>query len=107
MKVTLPHGKTKQEAIQIVDKSFDDIFRGLPLAPLQITDTRRAWSGSVMSFGLTAKMGILQNPIKGTVEVTDREITIDADLGFLEKLISQGKFKTAVEGSLQKLLPGR
>ncbi len=107
MRVTLPHGKTKQEAIQIVDRSFDDLFKGLPIAPLQITDPHRTWNGSLMTFGLTAKMGIIQNPIRGTVDVTDREITIDVDLGMLGRLISPGKFKTAVEGSFQKLLPGR
>jgi len=28
-------------------------------------------------------MGLLSTPIKGTVEVTDRDLTIDADLGIL------------------------
>jgi hypothetical protein len=73
---------------------------------LQITNQHRSWNGSVMTFGLTASVGFLQNPIRGTVEVTDREITIDADLGLLEKLISRETFKTSVEGSLRKLLPG-
>jgi hypothetical protein len=78
----------------------------LPIALLQITNQHRSWNGSVMTFGLTAKMGFLENPIRGTVEVTDQDIIIDADLGMLEKLISRGKFKTAVEGSFQKLLQG-
>jgi hypothetical protein len=106
MRVTIGHRKTRQEAIQIVDQSFDDLFRGLPIAFLQVTEQHRSWNGSVMTFGLTAKLGFLQNPIRGTVEVTDREITIDADLGLLEKLVSRGRFKTAVQGTFQKLLPG-
>ncbi|MCU1258514.1 MAG: hypothetical protein JWO80_1399 [Bryobacterales bacterium] len=106
MRVAIGHRKTRREAIEIVDQSFDDLFRGLPIALLQITEQHRSWNGSVMTFGLTAKIGFLQNPIRGTVEVTDREITIDADLGLLEKLISQGKFKTAIQGTFQKLLPG-
>ncbi len=106
MRVTLSHRKTKQEAIQIVDRSFDDLFKGLPIAPFQITNQHRSWNGSILTFGLTAKMGFLQNPIQGTVEVTDRDITIDADLGALEKLISPGTFKTALKGNFQKLLPG-
>ncbi len=32
-------------------------------------------------------MGLFSTPIKGTVEVTDQDITIDADLGLLERLI--------------------
>ncbi len=106
MRVTMPHRTSKQEAMRAVDLSFDDLFRGLPIAALQITNTQRSWNGSVMSFAFQAKMGFLHNPIHGTVEVTDKEITVDADLGFLERLISQASLKTRIETSFQKLLPG-
>jgi hypothetical protein len=32
-------------------------------------------------------MGLFSTPIKGTIEVTDTDITIDADLGMLERFI--------------------
>ena len=107
MRVTIGHRKKRHEAVQIVDQSFDDLFRGLPIAPLQITDQHRSWNGSVMTFGMTATLAFLQNPIRGTVEVTDREITIDADLGMIEKLISKEKFRTLAEGTFRRLLPGK
>jgi len=34
-------------------------------------------------------VGFLSNPIRGTVEVTDREITIDVDLGLIKNLESR------------------
>jgi hypothetical protein len=105
MRFTILHGKSQQEAVQIVDEAFEDLFRGLPIRALKITNQHRSWNGSMMTFGLTAKIGFLQNPIQGTAMVTEREITIDADLGMLEKLISQAKLKTVIEKSLQKLLP--
>jgi hypothetical protein len=106
VRVTVGHRKSRKEAIQIVDSAFGDLFKGLPIASLQITNAQRSWDGSVMTFGLTATMGFLSNPIRGTVEVTDREITIDADLGMLEKLISRERLKTVVEGTFKQLLPG-
>ncbi len=48
-------------------------------------------------------MGLLSAPIKGTVEVTDRDLTIDADLGLLEKLLGGGMTRT-VEGRVRGLL---
>jgi hypothetical protein len=48
-------------------------------------------------------MGLLSAPIKGTVEVTDRDVTIDADLGLLERLLGGGMRK-AVEGRVKGLL---
>jgi len=107
MRFTIGHRKTSQVAIQIVDATFDDLFKGLPIALLQITNQHRSWNGSVMTFGMTATLAFLQNPIRGTVEVTDREITIDADLGMIEKLISKEKFRTLAEGTFRRLLPGK
>ena len=40
-----------------------------------------------MKFALIARMGFIKNPISGTVEVTERDVTIDADLGMLGNLI--------------------
>ena len=52
-----------------------------------------------MIFALTAKMGIMSTPIKGTVEVTDRDVIVDADLGMLSRFVNE---KTA-----QQLLGNR
>lgn len=102
----MAHRTSKQEAIRIVDQTFDELFKGLASSLVKLSNEQRSWNGSTMNFGFTAKMGFLQNPIQGTVTVTDKDITIDADLGMLENLISQGKIKTAVQESFQKLLPG-
>ncbi len=39
-----------------------------------------------MNFSFDAKVGIVSTPIKGFVDVTDKDVTVDADLGWLEKL---------------------
>jgi hypothetical protein len=86
MRITVSHNRPKDELIQTVDRSFADVFQGTGL-PVKLTDPQKSWQGNVMTFSLTAKMGFISAPIKGTVEVTDRDITIDADLGILERMI--------------------
>src|ERR1700732_211288 len=87
MRITVSHHKTKQEVIQSVDRSFDDLFQAPELHGVKLKDMTRTWQGSTLTFGLTAKMGFFSSPNKGTIEVTDTDIPIDADLGMLERLI--------------------
>ena len=104
MRVTVSHNKPKEEVKRAVDLSFDDLFRGVAGLPLQLADERRSWSGDVLSFSFIAKVGFLANPMSGTVTVTHNDVTIDADLGFLEKLIASKKVTTAIESRVKGLL---
>jgi hypothetical protein len=49
-------------------------------------------------------MGLLCTPIKGTVEVTEHDLTIDADLGILERMIPAKKAQEVVASQLRGLL---
>lgn len=104
MRVTVSHNKPKDEIIRSVDRSFDDLFKGPGFIPFQIVNQRRSWEGSTLTFSFDAKAGLISAPIKGFVEVTEKDITIDADLGLLEKLISAQKAKTILEGKVKGLL---
>jgi hypothetical protein len=90
--------------MRAVDRSFDDLFSGISILPLQITKEQRSWQGSSLTFSFNAKMGLLSSGIKGIVEVTDRDITIDADLGLLEKLLPVKGARAALEGRIRGLL---
>jgi hypothetical protein len=81
MRITISHSQSKEEVIRSVDRSFDDLFRGIGVIPIQFVNEQRNWRGSTLTFSLSAKMGFVSTPMKGTIEVTDRDITIDADLG--------------------------
>jgi len=104
MRITISHNKTKAQAIQTVDRAAEEAFRGFAGAPVTIVDQQKSWNGSVMTFSLTAKMGFLKNPIRGTVEVTDKDVTIDADLGMLNKLFPEEKIRASVETRVRGLL---
>ena len=103
MRVTISHNKTQAEVIKSVDRSIDEVFKGLAVGPIEVVNPQKSWDGSTMTFTLTAKMGFMHAPIKGTVLVTDKDVTIDADLGFLENLITpkaKAELETRVKGLL-------
>ena len=104
MRITISHSKGQQKMIQMVDRAFDDVFRGLVPGPLTITGQQKAWEGPVMKFSLVARMGFIKNPISGTVEVGERDVTIDADLGMLGNLIPAREIQSKLETRFRKLL---
>lgn len=104
MRITVSHNRRKEEIMQAVDRSFDDLFKGIGGVPLQITNETRRWSGSRMDFSFNARMGIVGSPIKGFVDVTDKDLTVDADLGWLERLFPAKQAQAAMEGRIKGLL---
>jgi hypothetical protein len=76
VRVTVPHTKSKQEVIWAVDRSFDDLLRGFGGIPVKFVSEERNWQGSKVTFSILAKVGILSTPIRGTVEVTDLDLTM-------------------------------
>lgn len=104
MRITISHNKPKQELKEAVDKSLDDLFQGSGIMPFQIVNEKRTWEGSKLNFSFGAKMGLITAPVKGFVEITDKDITIDADLGLLEKLLPTKQASQALENKVRGLL---
>lgn len=104
MRITVLHNRSKEEVKQSVDRSFNDLFEGIVALPLRFVEERRTWQGNTLVFSLTAKMGLVSTPIKGTIDVTDRDITIDVDLGMLERLIPTTKAREVVSSRVRGLL---
>ena len=105
MRITVSHKKTKEEAIRSVDEAFDHLIKSNLPSPVKVTDLNRQWNGSTMDFSLQAKMGFLGAPIKGSIWVTDKDVTIDADIpGILGALLPEGKLRTGLESKIKGLL---
>lgn len=104
MRVTLEHHRTKQQVMDSVDRSFADMFKGIEGLPVKIAVKEKTWRGSTLNFALTAKMGLLSAPITGTVEVTDTELVIDADLGMLNRFISDKTARDVLGTKIKGLL---
>jgi hypothetical protein len=104
MRITISHNRSKEEVIRSVDRSFNDLLQGIGVLPVRLVQEHKNWQGSTLTFALTAKMGLLSTPIKGTVEVTDRDLTIDADLGILERMIPAKKAQEVISDHVRGLL---
>ena len=104
MRVIVSHNGRKDDIVKSIDRSFDDLFKGFGSVPIQIANERRKWTGSRMDFSFDAKMGIASAPIKGFLDVTDKDITIDADLGWLERLFPAKQAQAALERGVKGLL---
>jgi hypothetical protein len=104
MRITVPHNKSREDVMETIDRSLNDLFRQSGTLPVRLVEQQRSWQGSTLTFSLAAKMGIVSTPIKGTVEVTDRDITIDVDLGMFERMISAEKARGLVASRVQGLL---
>ena len=103
MRITIAHNKRKQEVVDSIDRGFDDVFRMEGL-PLKIVLEQKNWQGSTMTFALSAKMGFMSSPISGTIDVTDRDVTIDADLGMFERFVSEEKVREVLGTKFKGLL---
>src|SRR5271156_202486 len=104
MRITIAHTRTKAEIIQAIDRSFNDAFQGAAGLPVQIVVDQKSWAGSILTFALKAKMGFVSTPINGTVEVTDHDVIVDADLGMLNRFVSEQKIKDLLGSRVKKLL---
>ena len=103
MRITITHNKPKQEVVDSIDCGFDDVFRMEGL-PVKLVMEQKSWQGSTMTFALNAKIGFMSSPIKGTIDVTDRDVTIDADLGMFERFVSEDKAREVLSTRFKGLL---
>jgi hypothetical protein len=104
MRVTVSHNQPKEEVVRAIDSSFDDLFRGIGVIPLRITNEKRSWTGTTLTFSFDARMGLLSAPIAGNVEVGEKEVAITVDFGWLEKFFPIKQAAPALQGKIRGLL---
>jgi hypothetical protein len=104
MKITIEHHRKKADVVKAIDQGFDDAFKEAEGLPVKIVLKHKSWKGSTLTFQLAAKMGLLSTPIKGTAEVTDTELIVDADLGMLSRFMPEEKARTLLGSRVRGLL---
>jgi hypothetical protein len=104
VRITISHNRSKEEVIRSVDRSFNELFQGVGTLPVRLVVEQRNWQGSTLTFSLSAKMGLVSSSIRGTVEVTDRDLTIDVDLGLLERLVPAQTVRDVISSRVKGLL---
>lgn len=104
MRITISHNRPPEELKQAVDRSLDDVFKAILVLPVQLLQEQRVWQGNRLDFSLTAKMGAISTPVKGVIEITDRDITVDVNLGILERLVPASKVREVFGKRIKGLL---
>lgn len=105
MRIVIPHTKNADDVKGVIDKGFDDIFKGLPVGPVELTDEVRTWVENTLNFSFNAKTPFLTVPVKGWILVEPAQVTIEVELpAFLKNFIPEEKISTAVESGVKGLL---
>jgi hypothetical protein len=66
LRITISHNRPKADMIESVDRSFNQMLQGEAGLPVRLVVKEKSWQGSILSFTLSAKMGLLSSSIKGT-----------------------------------------
>ena len=104
MHVTVSHKKTIAQAMRTADSIVNEVLSGLSQLPMQVVNSRKSWAGSIMEFGLIAKLAFFSYPVHGTLEVTDSQFILDLELGLIGKLLSEAKARESIEKRVRGLL---
>src|SRR5215472_15943261 len=54
LRITLSHDRPPQELKHAVDRSLDDLLRGIVVLPVQLLDLRKTWEGNRLAFSFVA-----------------------------------------------------
>jgi hypothetical protein len=104
MRVTISHDKTQQQVKDAVDHGMDQVFAGLAGGAVDLTDRHKEWHENTMIFSMTARLGFIRTPIKGSVIVGEKDVTVEVDLGLLGKLVSDETVRSGIESRVRRLL---
>jgi len=104
VRIVVSHNRSKPEVVQAIDKGIDQALQEAAAIPAEVVVEEKTWHGSTLSFSLKAKRGFLSTRIKGTAEVSEKDVTIDADLGLLERLVSEDKAKEMIGSRIKRML---
>lgn len=104
MRVIIQHNKTQKQAKESIDRGFDQVFSGFAVGPVEFAEQHRQWHENTLMFSMTVKMGFIKTPVKGTIAVAEKDVTVDVDLGLFEKLVPQETVQNKIESSVKGLL---
>ncbi len=105
MHVTVAHSKSKEDTVKIIDQSIGNLIHSIPAGSVKIIDQERTWNGSTMSFSFKGRKGIFVTTIRGTVAVTDNDVTIDAEIpGIIKTFVSDQSISDAVKAKAKEIL---
>lgn len=108
MTVIIAHGKTKEEAIVVVDGSLEKLIAGIGGDSLEVANLKKSWDGPRMVFSLIARLGFISIPISGTSLVDTVNLTINLVLPpTVNSFIGEDKVREGVVEKFGELFSAR
>jgi Putative polyhydroxyalkanoic acid system protein (PHA_gran_rgn) len=104
MRVTISHDKTQQQVKDAVDHGIDQVFEGLGGGAVDLTDKHHEWHENTLMISMTARLVFIRTPLKGSVIVGEKDVTVDVDLGLLGKLVSDETVRRVIETRMRGML---
>ncbi len=105
MRVEIRHELGESEAIRRVDEFLDDLVRRDFHGGVKIKNATRSWTGNRLALSCTLAKGLFDTRLSGTVEVTDRIVTLDTVIpGLLATFVGEDRVRTVVEHELTPIL---
>jgi hypothetical protein len=104
MHIEHPHSLGRDAAVARLDHLLDTLVRNPP-GGVDISNIVKDWNGSQMRFSFTASKSGFGTTIKGTLEVTDDRVVVDADLPALVKaVLGEARVEQTVTAGLKDVL---
>jgi hypothetical protein len=97
MRVSFEHHSTRET---VKGKLEDAIGKALDIGGGQITQVQYAWANDKLDFSFA----IMSKTIRGTANVTDTEIVVDAGIPLMFRPV-EGKVKSRILGTLNEMFP--
>lgn len=97
MRVSFDHHSTREI---VRGKLEEAIGKALDIVGGQITQVRYAWMGDKLDFSFA----VMSKTIKGTADVTDTEIIVDAGIPLMFRPV-EGKVKSRILSTLNEMFP--
>lgn len=91
--------------MKIVNDSADQLMASAATGPVTVSDVERRWDGSTMYFSFKGRMGFFSSSVKGYVQCTEKDVTVEVDLpAALKAFVPEEKVKGQLEGRVRGLL---
>jgi hypothetical protein len=105
MRVTVSHNKGLAGVTKIVNDSADQLLATPAAGPVTFSDMEKRWEGSTMYFSFRARMGVFNSALKGYVQCSERDVTVELELpNALKAFVPEEKMKAQMEGKVRGLL---
>jgi hypothetical protein len=106
MHIERRHNVSKEEAIQRIDTSLNDLMQGQFPGDVAIKEACKSWSDNAMRFSFKAKKGFLGATISGLIRVNQDSVVMDLDLpGLVTAFVSEDQIRNVINGQLDDLFP--